>query len=79
MAGKSELEERRWGCEAAARAPAARALVFVGEEAAFPVHPGSDAGSGVQRPPALCQHPREVSEPSGEWVPWVVPVNAKHV
>lgn len=68
MAGKSELEERRWGCEAAACTPGAQALAFMGEEAMFPVHSISTTGSGVQHPPALFRLPRKVSDPNGEWV-----------
>ena len=83
MAGKSELEEWRWGCKAAACTPGARALVFMGKESAFPVHPGSAMGSGVQNTPALLQLPSKMSDPNGVGqaipVPWVVPANAKHV
>lgn len=68
MAGKSELEERRWGCEAAACSPGAQELAFMQKESAFPVHPGSAVGSGVQHLPALFWLPRRMSDPNREWV-----------
>ena len=68
MAGKSELEERRWGCKAAACTPGARALAFMEKESAFPGRPGSATGSGIQHPPALFRLPSKMSDPSDEWV-----------